>query len=101
MLKNNLIAITLIIFQLSACSTANVQTDRLKAAESYIAQAEQAVSSPSKRTTKFIAENNLGTAKAYLETLRDNKKFLTDAELKTYHALKQRANMLSKRLSES
>lgn len=81
--------------QLSSCSTKNLQSDRLDSAESYIQQAEQSLSSAG---NKQNAANNLGTAKAYLGTLRDHKKYLTKNEFKRYQALTQRTNTLSKRL---
>lgn len=93
--KINLIALILIMFQLTACSTKFVQSDRLKSAESYLVRAEQAISSSPNGMTKISADADLGTAKAYLETLRDNKKFLTDDEKSKYQALKQRASKLT------
>ena len=47
---------------------------------------------------KAAATENIGTAKAYLGTLRDYKKFLTKAELNRYKTLNLRAKELSKNI---
>ena len=88
--------ITLFIaIQLSSCSTSNLQSGRLDSAESYILQAEQRLSTGG---NKRVAAENIGTAKAYLGTLRDHKKYLTKGELARYQTLLQRSNKLSKRI---
>lgn len=83
-----------VIFQLSACSNANLQSNRLDSAESYIERAEQIIANSPGETEKNLAEENLGTAIAYLETVRDNRKFLTKDEYKRRLELKQRADKL-------
>lgn len=91
-----IILIITVIFQLSACSNANLQSNRLDSAESYIERAEQIIANSPGETEKNLAEENLGTAIAYLETVRDNRKFLTKEERKRRLELKQRAKTLSK-----
>lgn len=71
-----------------------LQSGRLDTAESHIIQAEHAL----QRKQIRIADENLGTASAYLLTLRDNKKALTKNELKRYQALKQRSEGLMKQI---
>ena len=88
--------ITSVIFQLSACSTTSLQSNRLDSAESYIVRAEKIIANSPRKAEKNLAEENLGTATAYLETLRDNRKFLTKDEHKRRQELKQRADKLSK-----
>jgi len=84
-----------VIFQLSACSNANLQSNRLDSAESYIERAEQIIANSPGEIEKNLAEENLGTAIAYLETVRDNRKFLTKEERKRRLELKRRAKNLS------
>jgi len=84
------------IFQLSACTNASLQSNRLDAAESYIVRAEKIIANSSGKAEKNLAEESLGTATAYLETVRDNRKFLTKNEHKRRQELKQRADKLSK-----
>ena len=91
--KIYLINIVGIVF-LTACSTQKLQTTRLDKAETYIVQAEQAISI--KRMTS--ATNNMGTAKAYLDTLKDNLKFLSKSEVKRYHLLRARAKNIASRI---
>lgn len=71
-----------------------LQSSRLDTAEGYIIQTEQALA----RKQIRIAEDNLGTANAYLLTLRDFKKSLTINEIKRYELLKQRADGLGKQI---
>ena len=79
----------------SGCSTTPLQSTRLNKAETYIIQAEQAISAHKMK----IATNNMGTAKAYLDTLKDNLKFLTKAEVKRFNLLKVRAKAVSSRIA--
>ncbi len=92
------VLVMLVLFQISACSTANLQTDRLNSVEDYLQQVEVLLSSSQNSQSIYIADEKLGTAKAYLETLRDNRKFLTENELRRYNALKQRANSLARQI---
>ncbi len=87
-----------ILFQFSACSTSSLQSNRLDTAEEHILQAEQALANSSGSLGIRIADENLGTANAYLATLHDHKKYLTENELKRYQALKQRTDGLLKRI---
>ncbi len=79
----NLVGVLLI----SGCSTTPLQTTRLDKAETYMMQAEQAITANRMK----LATNNMGTAKAYLDTLKDNLKFLSKNEVKRYHLLRGRA----------
>jgi len=49
--------------------------------------------------SKQYAKQNLDTAGAYLLTLRDNKKVLSDTQLKRYNSLSQRVSTLRKQLN--
>ena len=82
----------------TACSQDRLQTDRLNLAENYIGKAEQIVTHSTGGEDNILAEETLGTAKAYLETVRDNKKFLTEQEERRRLELKQRADQLLKRI---
>ena len=98
-LSSLLFLYTFIVFQLSSCSSTPLQSIRLEAAEIHIMQAEQALANSSGNETEIrIADENLGTATAYLATLNDQKKYLSENEMKQYQALKQRAENLSKRI---
>ena len=79
-----------------ACSTQTLQHDRLDLAENYIVKAEGIIANSRGENDKILAQETLGTAKAYLETLRDNRKFLSKQENKRRLDLKQRAEALSK-----
>jgi len=91
------VILSLLLLQ-TACSQDTLQTDRLNLAENYIGKAEQIVTRSVGEKDNILAEESLGTAKAYLETLRDNKKFLTEQEEKRRLELKQRADQLLKRI---
>jgi hypothetical protein len=87
------------LFQLSACSSSSsLQSNRLDTAEEHILEAEQALANSAGSAGIKIADDNLGTANAYLATLNDHKKYLTENELKRYQALKQRSDGLLKRI---
>ena len=88
----------LITLLLSGCSTAALQTSRLDTAEEYIVQAEQAIGSSPNQTQIIYATESLGTANAYLATLKDNKKHLSKQELERFKALKLRAKNLQNRI---
>jgi hypothetical protein len=79
----------------SGCSTTPLRSTRLNKAETYIIQAEQAISAHKMN----IATHNMGTAKAYLDTIKDNLKFLTKAEVKRFNLLKVRAKTISSRIT--
>ena len=66
---------------------------RMDTAETYIAQAEQAL----ENGHVMIADDKLGVATAYLATVADHKKFLSKAELSRYKQLKSRTDRLAKR----
>ena len=87
--------LTFSFFQV-ACSTKTLQHDRLNLAENYIEKAEGIIANSRGENDKILAQETLGTAQAYLETLRDNRKFLTEQEQKRRLDLKQRAEELSK-----
>ncbi len=93
-MKSLLLSLALVI-QLTGCSTSGLQSGRLDSVETYLSQAEQSFSA----NRKMDAVNNLGTAKAYLGTLRDYKKFLSKEELQRYQALNRRATELTKRIN--
>ena len=92
-LKVSIITIAALLL-ITACSTQKLQTTRLDKAETYIIQAEQALTIQKMR----IATNNMGTANAYLDTLKDNLKFLKKPEVKRYHLLRARAKKLASRI---
>jgi len=89
---------SLIILQLSGCSSSPLQSNRLDTAESFIAQAEQALNGSPLNNQIRIANENIGTANAYLLTLHDNKRRLSVNEQKRYLSLKLRADNLKKRI---
>jgi len=92
----NTVVILSLLFLQTACSQDTLQADRLNQAENYIGRAEQIITHSAGEKDNILAEENLGTAKAYLETLRDNKKFLTEQEERRRLELKQRADQLQK-----
>ena len=81
---------------LVACSNAPVQTKRLNTVEDLVIGAERVLSNNTNPNAKQYAKQNLDTAGAYLLTLRDNKKILSDNQLKRYNALNQRISVLQK-----
>jgi len=82
------------ILIISACSSTPLQTTRLNKAETYIIQAEQALAA----NRINIAVNDMGTAKAYLDTLKDNLKFLSKTEVKRYNELRAREKVTATRV---
>ena len=98
--KNHLssLFIAIILLFLTACSSTALQSKRLNTAEDFIIQAEQALSRSPSNTQIRIADENLGTAHAYLATIYDQRKFLSKHELKRYQTLKQRVDGLYKRI---
>jgi len=74
------------VLLISGCSSTPLQSQRLNKAETYIIQAEQALTANKRK----LAINDMGTAKAYLDTLKDNLKFLSKSEVKRYHKLRSR-----------
>jgi len=93
----NLLSSVTIVSLLAGCSTTPLQSTRLNKAESYMIQAEQALSS-TQAGRMNVAINNIGISKAYLATTRDNLKFLTKSEKKRYHVLVARANGIERRV---
>ncbi len=85
-----------IFFFLSGCSSTSLQSKRLDTAESFIVEAEHILDSPPHRDRITAINENLGTANAYLLTLKDNKKYLSENEKKRYPSIKQRADQLKK-----
>lgn len=83
---------------LTACSNAPVQNKRLNTVEYLVIGAERALSSKSVPNPVQYAKGNLDTAGAYLLTLRDNKKILSEIQLKKYNSLTQRVTILLKQL---
>jgi len=82
-----LLAVNLVMsILILGCSSTPLQSQRLNKAETYIIQAEQALTA----NRKQLATQDMGTAKAYLDTLKDNLKFLTKTEVKRYHNLRAR-----------
>jgi len=88
----------LVLNLLSACSTASIQTQRLNTAESYIQQTEQLLVGSLDDDLIRAAQQDLDTANAYLATLKDYRKLMTDDEMKRYKALKQRSDEIMKRI---
>jgi len=84
---------------LVGCSNAPVQTNRLNTVEDLLLDAERMLSRNSGPNSKQYAKQNLDTAGAYLLTLRDNKKVLSDTQLKRYNSLSQRVSTLRKQLN--
>lgn len=66
----------------------------MNTAEDHIIEAERALSGAYGGVDKPYANANVGTASAYLATVYDNRKFLTDNEQKRYQALTQRVEQL-------
>ncbi len=84
---------------LTGCSTAPVQGDRLNTAEELLIDVENILARSSEPNAKLYAKEQLGSANAYLLTLKDNKKVLTKTQLQRYNALLQRASSLQKRVN--
>ena len=84
---------------ITGCSTAPVQTDRLNTVEDLLLDAERVLSNKSVSNPNQYAKENLGSASAYLLTLRDNKKVLSDSQLKRYNSLTKRVSALQKQLN--
>jgi hypothetical protein len=98
-LSSSLFLYIFIVFQLTSCSSTPLQSKRLEAAEAHIMQAEQALANSSDDDSEVrVADENLGTATAYLATINDQKKYLSENEMKQFQALKQRAKDLSRRI---
>ena len=98
-LSSSLFLYIFIVFQLTSCSSTPLQSKRLEAAETHIMQAEQALANSSDDDIEVrVADENLGTATAYLATINDQKKYLSENEMKQFQALKQRAKDLSRRI---
>ncbi|MEE9326385.1 MAG: hypothetical protein V3U71_03745 [Cocleimonas sp.] len=87
-----------ILFYLLGCSSISLQSKRLNTAESFIIEAEHILNGSPQRGRLTAANENLGTANAYLLTLKDNRKHLSENEKRRYQSLKQRANQLKKRI---
>lgn len=84
------------IISLSACTP--LQSRRLDTAEDYIVEAEQILAGPPHHDQVKVADDTIGSAKAYLLTLKDFKKRLNSHELKRYKVLQQRANGVTNRI---
>ncbi|WP_299879591.1 hypothetical protein [uncultured Cocleimonas sp.] len=84
---------------LVGCSNAPVQTSRLNSVEDLILDAERVLSNNAGPNPIQYAKQNLDTAGAYLLTLRDNKKVLSDIQLKRYNSLTQRISTLRKQIN--
>ena len=92
-----LLVILTILTLLTGCSTSSVQSKRLDTAEELIIQTERDLTSTIGDTNKLKAQEKLGTANAYLATLKDYQKSLTKEELERYKALTKKSDALSKR----
>ena len=88
------VALSVSLLAITGCATSNLQGSRLDAAEEHLIQAERA--SASNKVT--LADNNLGVATAYLATLKDNKKRLTESQKKRYQTLLQREKNLARKI---
>ena len=87
-----------VLVLLAGCSSTTLHTKRLNIAEDQINYAEQVLSqSPSSEQIKMVSDE-LGTATAYLATVEDFKKFLSNEELRRHKALLHRANTLLGRI---
>ena len=93
----NLLSSVTIVSLLAGCSSTPLQSTRLNKAESYMIQAEQALSS-TQAGRMNVAINNIGISKAYLATTKDNLKFLTNTEKKRYHLLVARVKGIEGRV---
>ncbi len=91
------VCLTFFIIVLQACSGTPLQTKRLNEAENHIVLAEQSISNP--RNINYTQEN-IGSAKAFLATVNDFKKFLSKVELSRLNALNTRLNSLEKRVRQ-
>jgi hypothetical protein len=92
---NLLLISATITLLLTACTGASLQSSRLDKAESFMIQAEQAISMNNMR----VAQENIGTSNAYILTLKDNFKFLSDEEKSRYNNLKARIEKINQRVS--
>jgi len=87
---------TLICVYLTGCSGTRIQTSRLNSVEDLVYDAESALKSKSNPNYKQYATESLGSASAYLLTLKDFKKSMNMEELKRYNYLLQRVSTLQK-----
>ena len=95
-LKNIVLAMTAATV-VTACTSGPLQSTRMSKAEGYMTQAEQALATNSPNKMK-VAESNIGTAKAYIHTVRDNIKHLSKAEKIRYNSLKAKADAIDSRI---
>jgi hypothetical protein len=84
-----------ISISLAACSSTSLQGKRLDTAEANLLQAEQALAA----SNIPAADNSLGTASAYLATLKDYKKFLNKNEFRRFQLLQERAEGLTRTIN--
>ena len=96
---NTYLITTTVLMMLTACSTSSVQTKRLNTVEELILQTEHDLTNSSGSSNKIKAQEKLGTAKAYLATLKDYQKSLTTKELARYKDLTKKSEELSKQVS--
>lgn len=88
-IKKSLLISLLIL--LTACG-GSLQSGRMDSAEGHIIQAERALNA----SNAVVANDNLGTAKAYLSTVNDFKKSLNIHEQRRFEALKKRETKIEK-----
>ena len=97
--KKSLLTLLVLIF-LTACSVSKLQSERLDNAEKYLVEAEQiSTTKQNGSINNEYLQNTLGTARAFLATVLDNKRFLTKEELKRHAELTKRVNSLSQKYS--
>ena len=84
---------------ITGCSNAPVQNNRLNTVENLLQDAERMLSQNTASNSQLYAKENVDTASAYLLTLKDNKRVLSDSQLKKYNTLSQRASSLQKQLN--
>ena len=84
-----------VVFSLTlvACSSGPLQSGRLDNAEEYIMRAQTQMDQP------IFANETLGTATAFLATVKDNKFRLTKEELARYESLLKQSNDLSRQIN--
>ena len=87
-LRTSILA-TVFSMAIVGCSSGPLQSGRLDNAEEHITRAQAQANQP------ILANETLGTATAFLATVKDNKFRLTEQELARYEMLLKRSKMVS------
>ena len=76
------------------CSSGPLQSGRLDNAEEYILRAQEQINQP------ILANETLGTANAFLATVKDNKFRLSQAEKTRYELLLKKSKVVSRKINQ-